>query len=286
MNRFISVGVAILIAGCSSKQVVVCGKQPVVTVTAEMQKEARYAYYEEERDTAALKKVLERGFPINHVVNEYGETLLHIVAEAGNTLFVRFLLANGADVMAVDQMLRRPIDVAYAKKHWGVCRLLARKKPACDAMLEGVPVGVWEVVFRDLFRIGNPSGDRFLVLSVNGQPVSDAVAEWISRQGVNVGTNGYFEDLYQETGRKVWRDEKTREVATLCWFFFEKHSSNHYCVIRGNESGPSKGRGFAEYEARKKYGYWLGEWISSGSVFSPQGQVALRDNACWESPIL
>lgn len=268
MNYLMSaVAVAVLVAGCTSKQVVVCGK-PVVTVTAEMQEQAWDACYDEDGDIAALRKVLEQGFPVNHAVNEYGHTLLHIVAEAGNKPFVRFLLANGADIMAVDRMGLRPIDVAYADKHWGVCRLLARKTPVCDEMLEGIPVGVWEVVFRDLFRIGNPDNDRSLVLSVNGRPVSDAVAEWIAEQGVNVGTNGYFEEIDQETGRKIWRDEVTREAVVLSWFFFEKRSSDHYRIFENNRSGPSRCRGVNEFEARKKYGYWLGEWISSGSVFS------------------
>lgn len=267
MNQFISVGIAILFAGCASEQVVVGGK-PVMTVTAEMQKEARYACYGECGDTASLRQVIEQGFPVNHVVNEYGDTLLHIVAEVGNRPLVRFLLANGADVMAVDRHGNRPIDVAYAEKHWGVCRLLALKSPPFDATLEDIPSGVWEVAFREMFLIRNSGGPRFLVLSVGGRPVSDAVAKWVSEQGLNVGTNGYYEDIDHETGLKVWRDSVTKEIVILCWFFFEKLSNDHYRVTINSRSSPSECQWFGECDVRKKYGYWLVEWVGSGHGFA------------------
>jgi uncharacterized protein YodC (DUF2158 family) len=268
MKHFACFGIAAVLAGCAAEQTAVPGK-PAMTVTPEFQKEARYACYDEAGSVAALRPLLEQGFPVNHVVNEYGQTLLHVAAEMGNRPLVRFLLANGADIMAGDRDGNRPIDAAYAEKHWDVCRLLALKSPPRDATLEGIPAGVWEVAFREQFRIRNSDGTRFLVLHVGGKPVSDGLAKWMFEQRTNVGANNYFEDVDQGTGLKIWRDAMTGEDAVLCWFAVEKLSSNHYRVTMNSQSGPSECRWFGICEARNKYGYWLGEWIGSGHVFAP-----------------
>ena len=268
-DGFLFCGVSALLAGCAVKQVAVSGG-PFTEVTPELQEEARYACYDENDSVAELRPLLERGFPVNHIVNEFGQTLLHIAAEMGDNPLVRFLLANGADRMVPDWNGDRPIDTAYAEKHWSVCRLLALKPSPPDATLEGVPEGVWEVAFREYFQRPTKGGTRFLILSVGGKPVSDVLAQWISGRGLNVWANNYFKDIDQGTRLKVWRDAMTGEEAVLCWFFVEKLSGSRYRVTMNSSSGPGECRRFSVCEMQKKYGYWLGGGIGSGHVFAPE----------------
>jgi len=260
--------VTLSLMGCHTEQLVIPYQQ-TLPITDGMIKMAEDACYLESESVVVLKFLLEQGFPINHRVNKYDQTLLHVAAEMGNQNLIRFLLANGADKMAVDRDGNRPIDGAYAERHWGACRLLALRPPL-DAVLDDIPNGVWGVAFSEYFRHRNKDGTRFLVLSVGGKPVSGVLARWMVEQGVNVGTNSYFKDTARDTGREVWRDTVSGEETVLCWFYVEKLSANHYRITMNSQSAPNESQRFGVCEAQKKYGYWLREWIDSGHVFAPE----------------
>ena len=48
------------------------------------------------------------------VINDKGESLLHLVAPANNVKMIKFLLARGLDPLAEDAEHRTPLDLAAA----------------------------------------------------------------------------------------------------------------------------------------------------------------------------
>ena len=267
---FFMCSAVLFLSGCSAVPIV-APVERTVQITDDIVRMARYACFDTpSKSVVLLESLCTFGFPVNHAVDERGGTLLHKAAGMGNKKLVRFLLANGADRMRADKDGRRPIDEAYGEKQWGACRLLALKPSPSDTLIDGVPEGVWDVVFREQFPQYNEDNTRFLVASVDGKPVSDAFARWVTVRGGNVGTSGYAEGINQDTGKKVWRDAATGEEVILCWFFIEARSNTRYRIVMNSSTAPDA-RAFSVCEAWRKYGYWLGERTGSGhvDVFSP-----------------
>ena len=69
---------------------------------------------------------------INATDNE-GNTPLHLATNWGNADVISFLLANGADVMAVNANLQRPIHIAAEKNGLDIIKLLSEGAEYEDA---------------------------------------------------------------------------------------------------------------------------------------------------------
>lgn len=87
-------------------------------------------------NTKTAQEFLEAGIPLT-ARNALGQTALHVAAEQGTSAMVKLLIAHGADLLAVDDNNRTPLDVAAQRK--------SRSFPAIKAAIRSI---VYSIVVR------------------------------------------------------------------------------------------------------------------------------------------
>ncbi|KAH9599150.1 6-phosphofructo-2-kinase [Trypanosoma melophagium] len=75
-------------------------------------------------NASELQYLLEKGLCNVNQRDYNGGTPLHVAAFEGNEAIVRVLVSFGADIMAMDNLGRTPLDWAATNRHSGVCRYL------------------------------------------------------------------------------------------------------------------------------------------------------------------
>lgn len=84
-----------------------------------------------------VNKLVHSGAGINIKDTHYGETPLHFVVKGEHIYCVRYLLAHGADIWAVNDQGLTPLDIA--------------KDPKIIEVLQDYENGVWDKIFDVIF---------------------------------------------------------------------------------------------------------------------------------------
>lgn len=250
--------------GCRTDSVL---KMSEAQITPDVLKKAERACYGYDRNehevgsVSAVKLLLEDGFPINHVIDEKGWTLLHLAVVFKDKDLIRFLLKNGASLTACDKYRTRPIDVAYEHANTNLCRMLALPSPPPDVLIDGVP----EYILEELFRFKRDTNGIKTMLWVNGEPVSPELLDWLSGRGLKFGAGDSKNFKNPDSGHKEWRDARTGEKVTVCNLRIKKLSETHFTcsIIFNSAPEPLTFYFHTEYDATKEYGYWFVKVISS-----------------------
>ena len=267
MKRILVLCLAASLLGCRTDSVPEMSEVQITPAVLKRAERALYGYDKNGRDVgenAAVRSLLRDGFPINHPFGENGLTLLHYAVSEEKTKLIRFLLKNGASLVACNNYRTRPIDIAYEHANTNLCRMLALPSPPPDVLVDGVP----EYVLEGLFRFKKDANDVKTMLWVNDEPASPELLDWLSGRGLKFGAGDSKKVKNPDSGHKEWRDAKTGEKVTVCNLRVKKLSETRFnCLIRFSEA-PEPFTFFfsSEYEAAKEYGYWFMKIIeASGS---------------------
>lgn len=212
-------------------------------------------------NTTLLTALLDAGVQINEPIGDHDRTLLATAVHAENEKMVKFLLKNGADPDRKSLNFRL-IDVAFENGATNICRLLSKPENRKEEMIDGVPVGVLEHVFRPtgwtnvVFVIVNrspPSAEMLGYLRTSVWPAARELPKALIKQ-------------YEADPRAPIRFTKDEENATLFECIIEKKNTDEYktSTIIYHQLPSRTPMEFIEAvpiveKIVKRYGYWMRE---------------------------
>lgn len=174
-------------------------------------------------NTTLLRALLDAGVQINEPIGDYDRTLLATAVHTKNEKMVNFLLKNGADPERKSFNCRL-IDIAFENGTTNICRLLSKPKNRKEKMIDGLPIGMLEHVFRPtgwtnvVFVIVNrapPSAEMLVYLRDSVWPTARAFPETLTKQ-------------YEDDTKRPIRFTGDEENATLFECIVEKKCDDEY----------------------------------------------------------
>ncbi|NLC83245.1 MAG: ankyrin repeat domain-containing protein [Lentisphaerae bacterium] len=212
-------------------------------------------------NTTLLRALLDAGVQINEPIGNRDKTLLGTAVLNKNEQMVKVLLNNGADPER-KSLNCRLIDMAFENGSTNICLLLSKRKNRKEKLIDGLPIGVLEHVFRPtgwtnvVFLIVNrspPSAEMLVYLRESIWPAARVFPETLINQ---------FKDDFQRPIRYTG-DEKN---ATLFECIVEKKCDDEYktSTIIFHQLPRRTPMEFIEAvpiveKIVKRYGYWMCE---------------------------
>jgi ankyrin repeat protein/L-ascorbate metabolism protein UlaG (beta-lactamase superfamily) len=154
-------------------------------------------------DLAKIKALVAKDPKVVNEKEAEGGTPLHFASHSGNVEIIAFLLANKADIKAVDDLGRSPLHLAASAGHGETVDLLIAKGAETKAVCRdgrnllhcaaaGGLVGLMERLVRDGFPVDGPDRYGRTPLLKAAEAGSDKAAEFLLSRGANVMSRSSF----------------------------------------------------------------------------------------------